>query len=93
MKMAQRATEAKGEAIDPVCGMETARTTHRKSEYLGTVYYFCSDGCKQKFDAAPAQFVKAKSEEGGRHEPAEHAPLAMAKPPAGKRGGGQGTQP
>jgi len=28
------------------------------SQYEGTTYYFCSNGCKAKFDANPRQFVK-----------------------------------
>ena len=28
------------------------------SQYNGKTYYFCSNGCKAKFDANPAQFVK-----------------------------------
>jgi Cu+-exporting ATPase len=29
------------------------------SEYHGKSYYFCSTGCKEKFDRAPGQYVKA----------------------------------
>jgi len=28
------------------------------SQYNGTTYYFCSPGCKQKFDRDPQQYVK-----------------------------------
>jgi YHS domain-containing protein len=28
------------------------------SEYQGQTYYFCSKGCKTKFDASPGQYVK-----------------------------------
>jgi Cu+-exporting ATPase len=28
------------------------------SEYNGKTYYFCSKGCKTKFDLNPGQFVK-----------------------------------
>jgi Cu+-exporting ATPase len=31
------------------------------SEYRGKSYYFCSTGCKEKFDRAPAQYVKAEA--------------------------------
>ena len=30
-----------------------------RSQYLGAWYYFCSDDCKQEFDADPASFVVA----------------------------------
>ena len=44
---------------DVVCGMQVdpARAAGR-SEYNGKTYYFCSTGCKAKFDANPSQFVK-----------------------------------
>jgi Cu+-exporting ATPase len=28
-----------------------------KSEYLGQTFYFCSDQCRNKFDANPAEYV------------------------------------
>lgn len=44
---------------DVVCGMQVdpARATG-KSEYNAKTYYFCSNTCKQKFDANPKQYVK-----------------------------------
>jgi YHS domain-containing protein len=47
--------QLKGEFIDPVCGMTVvpARAAGT-SERNGVRYYFCSPGCKQKFDAAGA---------------------------------------
>jgi len=44
---------------DIVCGMQVdpakaAATT----EYSGKTYYFCSKGCKSKFDANPKQYAK-----------------------------------
>ena len=48
---------------DPVCGMmvdpETAAGT---SEYQGEAVYFCSPGCKQKFDADPDRFAASVAE-------------------------------
>ena len=43
---------------DPVCGMEVLPATAAATEgYQGVDYYFCSRACKDKFDAAPAQYV------------------------------------
>lgn len=44
--------------IDPVCGMriEESRVAG-SSEYEGTEYYFCSAGCKQKFDRDPTVYL------------------------------------
>jgi len=42
---------------DPVCGMSVdAVNSKYKSDYEGRPYYFCSKGCKQKFDRAPAHY-------------------------------------
>ncbi len=48
---------------DPVCGMqiETADAAGQ-SEYQGRTIYFCSLGCKEKFDANPARFTANESE-------------------------------
>jgi YHS domain-containing protein len=43
---------------DPVCGMQVdPQKAAGKSEYEGKTYYFCSAGCKKKFDASPAQYA------------------------------------
>ena len=45
-------------AIDPICGMDVneakARAAGLVSDRTGTAYYFCSPGCKKRFDADPA---------------------------------------
>ncbi len=44
---------------DPVCGMQVdPKNAAGSSEHDGQTYYFCSPGCKRKFDQNPAQFVK-----------------------------------
>ena len=40
-----------GMEIDPAKAAGT-------SQYNGQTYYFCSAGCKAKFDADPSKFVK-----------------------------------
>ncbi|MHA1505864.1 MAG: YHS domain-containing protein [Candidatus Asgardarchaeia archaeon] len=46
-------------AKDPVCGMEVdEETAELKSEYMGKVYYFCSEHCKKAFDENPSKYVK-----------------------------------
>ena len=43
---------------DPVCGMQIdAATAAGSSTHQNTTYYFCSAGCKSKFDANPSQFA------------------------------------
>ncbi len=41
-----------------MCGMEVDRdSAAATSEYQGQTYYFCSQGCKERFDANPQQYV------------------------------------
>ena len=44
---------------DVVCGMEIdPAKAAGTSQHEGKTYYFCSTGCKAKFDANPAKFAK-----------------------------------
>ena len=44
---------------DVVCGMQVdPAKAAGTSNYQGQTFYFCSKGCKAKFDANPSQFVK-----------------------------------
>ena len=46
-------------STDPVCNMAVdERTAAGKSEYKGKTYYFCSLGCKSRFDQDPSKYVK-----------------------------------
>lgn len=58
----KKEAQAAAKVTDPVCGMqiEPAKAA-AKSQYKGQTYYFCSDHCKRKFDAAPESFVKKES--------------------------------
>jgi xanthine dehydrogenase accessory factor len=50
------------EAKDPVCGMMVnTENAAYKSESQGRWFYFCSAGCKQKFDKEPAKYAFAQS--------------------------------
>jgi P-type Cu+ transporter len=47
-----------GSAIDPVCGMTVdIGTAKHISEHRHQNYYFCSAGCKTKFQANPAKYL------------------------------------
>ena len=51
---------------DPVCGMPVTEASEHHTEHEEKTYYFCSEGCLNKFLVSPAQYlVKDKSEEGG----------------------------
>ncbi len=53
---------AEGQARDPVCGMAVDTVTAKHvAEHAGETYYFCCDGCRQKFLAGPDTFLKGKT--------------------------------
>ena len=66
------ATDARGAAIDPVCGMTvdiaTAQHTHAHD---GRTYYFCNPRCKSRFADAPQRYL----------DPARGAAAAVEPPP------------
>ena len=51
---------------DPVCSLEVAKEAAkqagRTSEYQGKIYYFDTDGCKQRFDKDPQHYLSGSSE-------------------------------
>ena len=53
-----REGEVMATVTDPVCGMEIDSAMAAASEeYGGKTYYFCSEGCHQRFVAAPEQYA------------------------------------
>lgn len=50
-------------AKDPVCGMSVnPRTAKHKTSFKGETFYFCSAGCKAKFEADPQRYLTPKAE-------------------------------
>lgn len=48
---------------DPVCGMQVDdQQAAGQSNYQGQTYYFCSQGCKSKFDQQPEQYAGRSGE-------------------------------
>ena len=55
-------------ATDPVCKMEVdPETAAAKLEHGGTTYYFCSDGCRQAFEADPQKYLHDETSGGHSH--------------------------
>jgi uncharacterized protein len=47
-----------GTAVDPVCGMQVDPAhPGATTEWSGTTYSFCCDGCRQRFDADPDAYA------------------------------------
>jgi YHS domain-containing protein len=52
-------------AVDPVCGRELKRADAAAAiDHHGTVYFFCSEACKQQFVADPTLFTDASASVG-----------------------------
>ena len=53
--------------VDPVCGMavDPAAAKHRR-EHAGRTYYFCSNRCRERFEAEPARYLTPPASEPHR---------------------------
>lgn len=48
-------------ARDPVCKMTVGEDTNQyRYEYKGTIYYFCGDGCLDRFRKDPEGYLKGE---------------------------------
>lgn len=59
------AIASEGQVTDPVCGMSVdPHTARHRSSHGGHPYYYCSAGCKAKFEANPGRYLspQAKAE-------------------------------
>jgi YHS domain-containing protein len=83
---------------DPVCGMDVAPSSAAgKSSYGSQTYYFCSKGCRSKFEADPQKYAGAAPgpAAGGRppeamerHEPPRTTSGVFTAPKFGSAGSG-----
>jgi YHS domain-containing protein len=53
--------DSHGKAVDPVCGMTVDPETALSILHAGQTYYFCSESCRGKFEAAPGRYAQAAS--------------------------------
>lgn len=53
---------------DPVCGMSVTAATAKSAVYNDRTYYFCSSTCREKFEAAPAQYSSSPGTAGPSKE-------------------------
>jgi YHS domain-containing protein/uncharacterized membrane protein YraQ (UPF0718 family) len=67
---------------DPVCGMSVdPATASEQIEYVGTTHYFCSAGCRSKFEKDPARYAAQAMQVG--HAGQLGQSLVMAATPGG----------
>ena len=51
-------------AIDPICKMEIdTATAAAQGEYKGEMYYFCMQGCYDRFFSDPERFLNSSEAE------------------------------
>jgi YHS domain-containing protein len=52
---------------DPVCGMSVDTATAKTAIRGGHAYYFCSQECREKFEANPASYANTSSHPQEEH--------------------------
>jgi YHS domain-containing protein len=67
----ERLGGGRGYAFDPVCGMQV-QIAHAPAHttFEGCDYWFCCDGCRERFEASPARFTGTPS--GSSHGAMTH---------------------
>lgn len=53
----EEGSSAPDKTRDPVCGMTVVIAGAKSSIWQGTPYYFCSQDCREKFEAAPQTYA------------------------------------
>ena len=52
-----------GEQVDPVCGMRVDETSLHHHRHNGVDYYFCCNGCREKFSSDPVYYLSGAANE------------------------------
>ncbi len=58
--------------IDPVCGKTVHTDSAKSAVYAGSVYYFCSTECRDRFEAAPQRYVGRDARQESTHMEHSH---------------------
>lgn len=58
--------------VDPVCGMTVETGNAKSAVHEGTVYYFCSSNCRDRFEAAPQLYVGPQAKQQPRQMEHSH---------------------
>jgi Cu+-exporting ATPase len=57
--MGEKSTAGGFMTTDPVCGMKVdEKSSEFHTQFAGKKYSFCSENCKQEFEADPDEFVE-----------------------------------
>ena len=55
-KATERSTDT--QSVDPVCGMRVDAESAHRYTFQGREFHFCSERCRERFIAAPMQYIK-----------------------------------
>src|SRR5690606_18058308 len=76
---ASHGSSGQGPALkDSVCGMNVSETSPHKASHEGVTFYFCSAGCRTKFEANPLQYLNKQAAAGGHGAHDTDQPAAAA---------------
>jgi len=73
---------------DPVCGMTVSPDSAHSSHHQGRDVFFCSAGCKSKFDAEPDKYLQIETTAGSCHHghgPSGHSAGHATSAPTGSK--------
>jgi Cu+-exporting ATPase len=73
---------------DPVCGMTVSPDSAHSSHHQGRDVFFCSAGCKSKFDAEPDKYLQIGTTAGSchhKHGPSGHSAGHATSAPTGSK--------
>jgi uncharacterized membrane protein YraQ (UPF0718 family)/YHS domain-containing protein len=54
-------------ATDPVCGMKVDRSKALRAGHAGRTYFFCSEDCRDQFEADPGAYTRSESRAVAAH--------------------------
>src|SRR5215213_4631920 len=72
-------TIERDKVLDPVCGMTVdPATAAAKTDLNGRTYYFCSNGCRARFEARPDDYLSAGDDSHREHQMIHAGPVSGA---------------
>lgn len=78
-----------GQERDPVCGMAVDSASPYSVTHNGHTHHFCSEACRDKFEAQPAHYESSSSgHEKERFDPPHTVTGGFAAPKFGSAGSG-----
>lgn len=55
--------------VDPICGMQVEEERAAgEAVYAGSRYYFCSGGCRERFNEDPGRYATRAEPEGEKNK-------------------------